>query len=196
MSWSVADPICRAEVAARGLTHTERLAVAWRLVEGVDDPEDFRQLDMFLGLLSAHCDEVRLSAALEAAQEQFSTRDFACGGIVPAGPNPPLVGEGCDPFILPPSASGMARHGNSPAAVAAHAPLRVRGGGGASLQATTTHEQNTPVPGPGPRRLRAALARAGDALSRSDDTWAGSIVGALCFAAAAAIGIISAGVLS
>ncbi|TNF21835.1 MAG: hypothetical protein EP318_06075 [Rhodobacteraceae bacterium] len=157
MSWSLADPIRRAEVAARGLNHTERLAVAWRLVEGVDDPEDFRQLDMFLGMLSAHCDEVRLDAALANMVE------------TPAGSCP--VREG---FLRTEAPEGA----------------------DTSLQATTTHEQNTPVPGPGPRRLRAALARAGDALSRSDETWAGSIVGALCFAAAAAIGIISAGVLS
>lgn len=171
MSWSLADPIRRAEVAARGLTHTERLAVAWRLVEGVDDPEDFRQLDMFLGMLSAHCDEVRLDAALEAAgAPTIIGVDMARGeSVTPVGP-----------FFI--DHESFLR-----------TPLP---GGDVELQATTTHEQNTPEPGPGPRRLRAALARAGDALARSDDTWAGSIVGALCFAAAAVIGIISAGVLS
>lgn len=190
MMWSLCDPIRRAEVAARGLTHTERLAVAWRLVEGVDDPEDFRQLDMFLGLLSAHCDEVRLSAALaEAGAPELIGCDLAQGESITAISFPFIDHEG---FLRWPH-PGAER---LPAAAAVHAPLRVRGGGEASLQATTTHEQNTPEPGPGPRRLRAALARAGEALSRSDDTWAGSIVGALCFAAAAVIGVISAGVLS
>ncbi|MGK7760261.1 hypothetical protein ACSQ8M_21970 [Marinovum sp. B10] len=43
--------------------------------------------------------------------------------------------------------------------------------------------------------MRVVLAKASAWFARSDDTWAGSIVGALCFAAAAVIGIISAGVL-
>lgn len=302
MSWSVCDPIRRAETAARGLTHTERLAVAWRLVEGVDDPEDFRQLDMFLGMVSAHCDEVRLNAALRAAEgslhhefgffdlegarEHNANRksalaagkasagfvdpeaarrhalarkaalreddqsgvlaDLNCASMLrtasarsvspdrsPASACPSAnpqtsstilssktfaantaesskfsvarnrvsrwatrVSKSLIRFLLGWSNQSTSDHRECPAAVAADAPLRVRGGGDTSLQATTTHEQNTPAPGPGPRRLRAALARAGDALSRSDDTWIGSIVGALCFAAAAVIGVISAGVLS
>ncbi|MGK7760262.1 hypothetical protein [Marinovum sp. B10] len=79
MSWSVCDPIRRAETAARGLTHTERLAVAWRLVEGVDDPEDFHQLDMFLGMTAEHCRDVRLEAAIAADRETFAEGNFSRG---------------------------------------------------------------------------------------------------------------------
>ena len=157
MSWSVCDPIRRAETAARGLTHTERLAVAWRLVEGVDDPEDFHQLDMFLGMTAEHCRDVRLEAAIAADREAFAEGNYCAG--------PP--DERLPVFL---------REELLDRAAATHA--------------------ETPDPEPGLRaRMRVALAKASEWFARSDDTWTGSIVGALCFAAAAVIGIISAGVL-
>ncbi|MGK7660687.1 MULTISPECIES: hypothetical protein [unclassified Marinovum] len=157
MSWSVCDPIRRAETAARGLTHTERLAVAWRLVEGVDDPEDFHQLDMFLGMTAEHCRDVRLEAAIAADREAFAEGNYCAGPL-----------EGKLPAFL--------REELLDRAAATHAKL--------------------PDPEPGLRvRIRAALAKAGDWIARSDDTWTGSIIGGVCFAAAAIIGFISAGVL-
>ena len=148
----------RAATAAHGLTNTQLLAVAWWMVERVADPEDFHQLDMFLGMTAEHCRDVRLEAAIAADREAFAEGNFCAGP--PNGRLPVFLRE----ELLD--------------------------------RAAATHAE-TPDPEPGLRaRMRVALARAGDALARTDDTWAGSIVGALCFAAAAVIGIISAGVLS
>lgn len=145
------------ETAAEGLTNTQILAVAWWMVERVADPEDFHQLDMFLGMTAEHCRDVRLEAAIATDREAFAADNFCAGP--PDGRRPVYLQE----ELLD--------------------------------QATTTHA-GMPDPEPGLRaRIRAALANAGDWFARSDDTWTGSIVGGVCFAAAAIIGFISAGVL-
>ncbi|AKO97660.1 hypothetical protein MALG_02496 [Marinovum algicola DG 898] len=142
---------------AQGLNNHQILAVAWWMVERVADPDDFCQLDMFLGMTAEHCREVRLQAAIAADRQAFAEGNPTAG--------------------LPADRLPMFR---------CHELLD---------RVATTHD-DVPDPAPGLRaHFRAALAKTGDWIARSDDTWTGSIIGALSFAAAAAIGFISAGVL-
>ncbi|WP_323784122.1 hypothetical protein [Leisingera sp.] len=61
------------------MTNTQILAVAWWMVERVADPEDFHQLDMFLGMTAEHCRDVRLEAAIAADREAFAEGNFCAG---------------------------------------------------------------------------------------------------------------------
>lgn len=66
MSWTNEDLIALAEMLGRDMTSAQKLALAWALIELVSDPRVFAALDMFLGMVSEHCDGVKLDAASKA----------------------------------------------------------------------------------------------------------------------------------
>lgn len=142
-----------AERLSLGRLTAERLCLALELVRGCSDPEDFAALDMFLGMVSEHCSEVKLDAAIRAG---LSASQALEQGI----PNSAV------PLWLD---WDMARpEGGVPAVKQNSCAAPLSGGGEAKTQATTTHEQ--PVPEPGPRMFRAALAKGREAIARSDDS--------------------------
>ena len=150
-----------------------RLYLALQIVKNCDDPEDFAALDMFLGMVSEHCAEVKLGAAIKADLDAHEE-------------------QGCD---LAPKGSPLwigwdmaGPEGGIPADKCNSAGPN-QSGGDAETQATTTHEQSMPVPESGPRSMRAALASVRDAVARSDDSWFFQALGAVSLFALMLIGL-------
>lgn len=151
----------------------ERLYLALQIAKSCDGPQHFAALDMFLGMVSEHCEEVKLDAAIEADLDGHDELERD----IPAGETPLWVGWDM-----------AAPDGRIPAATSNSAGPN-QGGGDAETQATTTHEQSEPVPEPGPRSMRAALASVRDAVARSDDSWFFQTLGAVSLFALLAAGL-------